>query len=140
MATEFEKTVEKSFYLQREDLQENIVIIKINKLYREGMSAEALYETTRGIWKRNLKSLAGTEYCLSVYKGEVVEVYKIDEWNPAGTTPMKTRVINPEHTIGRVEFVGKVALDEVREKYIGRSVTKLYKRGEANPVKVFRKD
>ena len=57
MATEFEKTVEKSFYLQREDLQENIVIIKINKLYREGMSAEALYETTRGIWKRNLKSL-----------------------------------------------------------------------------------
>ena len=104
------------------------------------MSAEALYESTRGIWKRNLKSLAGTEYCLSVYKGEVVEVYKIDEWNPAGTTPMKTRVINPEHTIGRAEFVGKVAPDEVREKYIGRSVTKLYKRGEANPVKVFRKD
>ena len=89
MATAFEK----AYYLQREDLQENIVIIKINKLYREGMSAEALYESTRGIWKRNLKSLAGTEYCLSVYKGEVVEVYKIDEWSPAGTTPMKTRVV-----------------------------------------------
>ena len=104
------------------------------------MSAEALYETTRGIWKRNLKSLAGIEYCLSVYKGEVVEVYKIDEWNPAGTTPMKTRVIAPEHTVGRVEFIGKVAPDEVREKYIGRSVAKLFKRGEASPVKVFLKD
>lgn len=58
------------------------------------MSEEALYETTCGIWKRNLKSLAGTEYCLSVYKGEVVEVYQIDEWNQVGTTPMKTRVID----------------------------------------------
>ena len=140
MATEFEKAVEKSYYLQREDLQENIVIIKINKLYREGMSAGALYEATRGIWKRNLKSLIGTEYCLSVYKGEVVEVYQIDEWNPAGTTPMKTRVIDPEHIVGRVEFVGKVASDEIRDKYIGRSVAKLYKRGEASPVKVFYKD
>ena len=50
---------------------------------------------------------------------------------------MKTRVIDPEHIIGRVEFVGKVAPDEVREKYIGRSVAKLYKRGEISPVKVF---
>ena len=140
MVIEFEKVLEKSYYLQREDLQENIVIIKINKLYREGMSAEALYETTRGIWKRNLKSLVGTEYCLSVYKGEVVEVYQIDEWNTAGTTPMKTRVVDLEHTIGRVEFVGKVAPDEIRDKYIGKSVAKLYKYGEASPVKVFRKD
>jgi hypothetical protein len=53
---------------------------------------------------------------------------------------MKTRVINPEHTAGRVEFVGKVAPDEIRGKYIGRSVAKLFKRGEASPVKVFLKD
>lgn len=127
-------------YLEREDLQENIVVIKINQLYWSGMSEEALYEVTRGIWKRNLKSLVGTEYCLSVYKGIVVEVYQIDKWNPAGTTPMKTRNIIPEHTDGRVEFIGKVAPDEIRDKYIGRSVAKLYKPGEANPVKVFRKN
>ena len=104
------------------------------------MSAEALYETARGIWKRNLESLVGIENCLSVYKGEVVEVYQIYERNPTGTTPMKTRVIAPEHTVGRVEFVGKVAPDEIRDKYIGKSVAKLYKYGEASPVKVFRKD
>ena len=53
---------------------------------------------------------------------------------------MKTRVIAQEHTVGRVEFVGKVAPDEIRNKYIGRSFAKLYKRGEVNPVKVFRKE
>lgn len=126
-------------YLEREDLEEDIVIIKINRLYREGMSEEALYEATRGIWKRRIDSVEGTEYCLSVFKGEVVEVYKIDEWFPAGTIPMKTRNIIPEHTVGRVEFVGKVAPDEVRNKYLGKSVARLFKYGEASPIKVFHK-
>ena len=46
------------------------------------MSEEALYDATRGIWKRRLESVEGTDYCLSVFKGEVVEVYKIDEDSP----------------------------------------------------------
>ena len=124
-------------YLERDDLDEDIVVIKINRLYREEMSEEALYEATRGIWKRKIESVEGTDYCLSVYKGEVVEVYKIDEWLPAGTIPMKTRTILPERTAGRVEFVGKVAPDELRNKYIGKSVAKLFKYGEASPIKVF---
>ena len=127
-------------YLERDDLDENIVVIKINRLYREGMSEEALYEATRGIWKRRIESVEGTDYCLSVYKGEVVEVYKIDEWLPAGTIPMKTRTILPERTVGRVEFIGKIAPDEIRNKYIGKSVAKLFKYGEASPIKVFRRE
>ena len=124
-------------YLERDDLDEDLVIIKINRLYREEMSEEALYEATRGIWKRRIESVEGTDYCLSVYKGEVVEVYKIDEWLPAGTIPMKTRTILPERTVGRVEFIGKIAPDEIRNKYIGKSVAKLFKYGEASPIKVF---
>ena len=131
--------MEKNYYLEKEDFAEDVVVIKINKLYRKGMSEEELYEATRGIWKRNLKSLEGTEYCLSVFKGEVIEVYQIDEWNPAGTTPMKTRVISPERAVGRVEFVGKIASEQIRDKYIGKSVAHLFQFGEASPVKVFRK-
>ena len=104
------------------------------------MSEEALYEATRGIWKRRLESVEGTDYCLSVFKGEVVEVYKIDEWLQAGTIPMKTRTILPERNAGRVEFTGKVALDEIRNKYIGKNVSKLFKYGEASPIKVFRRE
>ena len=127
-------------YLERDNLDEDIVVIKINRLYQEGMSEEALYEATRGIWKRRIESLEGIDYCLSVFKGEVVEVYKIDAWLPAGTIPMKTRTILPERTVGRVEFIGKVAPDEIRNKYIGKSVSKLFKYGEASPIKVFRRE
>ena len=70
----------------------------------------------------------------------MVEVYKIDEWVPAGTIPMKTRTILPERTSGRVEFIGKVAPAEIRNKYIGKSVAKLFKYGEASPIKVFRRE
>ena len=38
--------------LTLEDIKENIVIIKINKSYREGMSETELYDVTRGCWKR----------------------------------------------------------------------------------------
>ncbi len=53
---------------------------------------------------------------------------------------MKTRTILPERNAGRVEFTGKVAPDEIRNKYIGKNVSKLFKYGEASPIKVFRRE
>lgn len=119
------------------DIKDNIVIIKINKLYRDNMSAEELYETTRGIWKRKIESVAPADYCLSVAKSIVVEVYKVHQWYMAGTTPMKSRTFTEEECHNRIEFVGELAPDNIREKYIGKSVANLYKQGEADPVKVF---
>lgn len=126
--------------LNREDLTENIVIIKINRLYHEGMNENELYEATRGVWKRNIESVSKADYCLAVAKGMVVEVYKIENWYPAGTIPMTTRSIEPDRIEGRIEFVGILAEERIREKYIGKSVANLYKHGEADPVKVFLKD
>lgn len=123
--------------LQLEDIVDNIVIIKINKLYRDNMSAEELYEATRGIWKRKIESVAPADYCLSVAKSIVVEVYKVNQWYMAGTTPMKSRTFTEEECNNRIEFVGELAPDSIREKYIGKSVANLYKQGEADPVKVF---
>lgn len=37
---------------------------------------------------------------------------------------------------GRYEFVGEVA-EEIRDRYIGKSMANLYKKGEANPIKYF---
>ncbi len=37
--------------LTLEDITDNIVIIKINKSYREGMSGTELYDVTRGCWQ-----------------------------------------------------------------------------------------
>lgn len=123
--------------LNLSDIKDDIVIIKINKLYRDNMSAEELYEATRGIWKRKIESVSPADYCLSVAKSIVREVYKVNQWYKAGTTPMKSRTFTEEECKNRIEFVGELAPDNIREKYIGKSVANLYKQGEADPVKVF---
>jgi uncharacterized protein len=98
------------------------MLITINKLYRSHMTPLELYETTRGIWvvgpKRNK-----AEYALCVTHGVVREVYRIDQWHPAGTLPYQTRDTSNFKGSGRWEFSGKVAQD-IRELYMGRSVGK----------------
>lgn len=121
----------------KSDITDNIVIIKINQLYRPDMTPEELYEATRGVWKRKIESVEKAEYALSVAFSKVIEVYKIFQWFPAGTNPMKTRQVNPEHCIGRIEFSGDIATNKIRLKYLGKDVSQLYKYGEANPVKTF---
>ena len=128
---------EKQLLLRPEDITENIVIIKINQLYRTDMTDLELYETTRGIWRRRIESVQDAEYALAVLKGKVIEVYSINGWYPAGTFPMETRKLDPERCKNRIEFTGKLAPEGIRRKYIGKSVAGLFKFGEANPVKFF---
>lgn len=68
--------------LTLEDIRENIVIIKINKSFREGMSETELYDVTRGCWKRKITSVEKADYALAVVYGIVKEVYQIEEWLP----------------------------------------------------------
>lgn len=121
--------------LRLADITDNVVIIKINKLFHNGMSELELYETTRGIWKRKIESVEKADYALAVYKGIVIEVYKITNWAKAGTYPMQTRQIDPKRCKDRIEFIGTIAEQDARGKYIGRDVSPLFKYGEANPVK-----
>ncbi len=134
-----ENTNESGNIITRESLIHNIIVIKINQLYQEGMSPEALYEATRGIWKIKIERAERADYALSVYKGIVKEVYKIDSWYPAGTTKYNTRTLNKERCIGRAEFIGRVASSDIRKCYIGKSIAPLFKFGEASPVKVIEK-
>ena len=129
---------EKQLMLRPEDITDNIVIIKINQLYRFDMTELELYETTRGIWRRKITSVEDAEYALAVAHGKVVEVYQIDQWYPAGTVPMETRKLDPERCKNRIEFVGKIAPNWIRKKYVNTDVSGLFKYGEANPVKLFR--
>ena len=122
--------------LERKDIGENIIAIKINRSYRENMTVTELYEVTRGWWKLDLKKARYAEYVFSVYQGIVKEVYKIDGWFPAGSIPRIT-LPNEVAPADRFEFVGEVAEQNIREKYIGKSLVNLYRNGEANPIKYF---
>lgn len=126
-------------YIERQDIKENIVVIKINESYYEGISAEALYDYTRGIWYRSLKSVNGAEYALCVVNTIVIEVYKIDHWMPGTKAVFKTRKVDSKEATRRIAFVGKVAEDSIRNRYIGKSVSHLYERNASNPCVSFDK-
>ena len=99
------------------------------------MSAEALYESTRRIWivgERRNRAI----FAMAVYVGVVREVYEIESWHHAGSTPYATRVQAElaKQQSKRWEFVGHVALESVRSRYVGRSVAHLFRSGQQSPV------
>ncbi|MBR4024076.1 MAG: hypothetical protein IKI86_02225 [Firmicutes bacterium] len=61
--------------LKRGDITDNIIIIKINRSYRPGMSAESLYDAARGCWNISIPYASVADYALAVSFGEVKEVY-----------------------------------------------------------------
>ena len=115
------------------DIAEPTILIRIPRLYRQGMSREALYEATRGHWKMGTRR-ERAELAMAVAGGIVREVYDIDGWHQAGSTPPAVPV-HREAPPDRWEFTGSVAADSVRSKYLGRSVKGYFRRGSRTPFR-----
>src|SRR4051794_21023732 len=100
------------------DIKQQTMLIRINELYYDGMTPQELYEATRGIWRVGGRR-EQAELAMAVFKGVVLEVYRVHQWHPAGTTEYETR--DGESFLGcdRWEFTGEVAMD-VRNEYIGK--------------------
>jgi len=118
-----------------EDFNDNVMLIKINKLYRNDMNAYELYEATRAYWRVSLEQAKKVKYALAVYYGMVLEVYEITEWLPAFSTMMYQRVEKPEELKSRYEFIGKLAPEDVRKKYKDKSVASIFTKGEQYPIR-----
>ena len=107
------------------------ILIRINKLFRYGMSEIELYDATRGVWKLDPKKATG-RLALAVFDGVVQEVYRPQHWLPAGST-LSTR--GKLATAGRYEFVGNIAEPSVRRQYLYKSVAHLLPQGNQNPIR-----
>jgi hypothetical protein len=111
-----------------DDIKEHVILIRVNQLYRYGMSDQELYDATRGIWDMADRKY-NADYAFSVFMGIVMDVYKIKSWHRAGTTPYPTRPnmtrnnIAPER-LGFWEFIREPVSDEIRNKYRMKSVKK----------------
>jgi hypothetical protein len=118
---------------ERAQIIDPVVLIRVPRLFRPGISALALYEATRGVWKigprRDL-----VKYALTVHEGIVQEVYEVSHWQPAWTTPYSTRTFPDQTVPGRWEFVGSVAGAAVRTRYLQKTVTQHLSRGAQNPI------
>lgn len=104
-----------TYQKKRCKIDEPAILIRINKLYRYGMTGAELYDITRGVWKVNTDRAARARYAFAVYQGIVREVYAINRWLDAGSTYSAQ---NPHgaRIKGRSEFAGTLAEDRVRRK------------------------
>jgi len=113
-------------------IAEPCLLIRINKLYRPGMTTEALYEATRGVWKLG-KRRNRAQFALAVYQGVVRHAYEIHMWHRGGTTPYSTRAPDDVDAPDRWEFTGVVA-EKLAVKYCGGSVEKYLPANAQNPI------
>lgn len=114
-------------------IDDPVLLIRINRLYRHGMSGSELYEATRGVWKLGERR-KGAKFALAVFEGVVREVYEIHSWHPAGTNHYASRPEKDVAIPGRWEFVGKIAPNEIRDKYIDHSVKEYLPAKAQNPI------
>jgi hypothetical protein len=96
------------------------------------MTAVELYDVTRGAWKLGRKR-SKISLALAVFEGIVREVYEVAAWLPAGST-FSTRSPRGLRSKKRWEFVGRVAADPIRRRYVDRYVGHLFPSGAQNPV------
>jgi uncharacterized protein len=108
------------------------ILIRITELYRPQMSAAELYDGTRASWKLGRKR-ERAKYAFAVFEGVVREVYEITAWLPAGST-FNSRDPHGVRSRNRWEFVGRLAPEKVRGRYLNRDVSDYFNQGARNQV------
>lgn len=95
----------------------------------------ALYDATRFAWVVSLGRARKAEYAFALKNGIILEVYAIEKWLPANYENFP-EIAEPGVDLPRYGFVGAVASDSIREKYIRKKVPPR-SRGAANPIRYF---
>lgn len=109
--------------------EHRVLLIDIALRFRHELTALELYEATRGAWHTgNRREQA--QYAFAVAANVVREVYEIHSWHRAGSTPYRIRPFASFNVDGRWEFIGGRAPANIRQAYIGRSVSHYWTKGQ----------
>jgi hypothetical protein len=124
-------------------IDEPVVAININQQYPHAKNnADDLFKCTSGIWRVSRERANKARYALAVYQGIIKEVYEIERWVPATQATLnywreRERAQGNDFSgthEGRSEFVGAVAPETIRQKYVGR---RMPVRHSQNPIRYF---
>lgn len=113
------------------EIEDNCIIININKTYKRGSGENAIYEATKEIWDIKEHRRNKAKFVLSEYKGLIVEVFKVNKWYS------KERGYNEGakkygQTYLGYGFEGTIADSLEKEKYINKTISPFKKRGFAS--------
>lgn len=112
--------IKQLYWGKKIDIVDQVMLININRLFRRNMTEEDLYQATRKSWKVwNTKDKV--KYVLVHYKGIVRDVYEVIKRDKVSDT--------------RWAFEGKVANEEIREKYINGLVKHYFPKWASNPIR-----
>jgi hypothetical protein len=124
-------------------INDQVIAICIDEQFPHCETADDLYTCTRGLWHLSQERAEHAKYAFAVYKGEIKEVYEIEHWLPAtkvfsdfwvARLERQGRTINADEHIGSYEFIGHLASEDIRKKYLGH---KIPKRHAGNPIMYF---
>ncbi len=91
-----------------DEIKHHLFVIKVNKLYRFGMTDSEVYDVVRGCWKGNhpykMERLNKVQYVLGVYNDLIIGVYKPSVWAYVKDDPMGV----PERDKDKVELSDRV--------------------------------
>ena len=111
--------------VEEADITGPVVLLRIDRSYRFGITAAELYEATRGDWAMTPeKRFIKPRYAMAVVSFVIREVYIIDDWHPVPAS-----LWGP----GRWQFDGTVASEKA--DFIGKSVQSYINRRSSNPVR-----
>jgi hypothetical protein len=118
---------------RRARIKEPAILIRINHLYRPDMTPAELYDATRSAWKLG-DQRTKAHYAFAVFERVIREVYRIQDWLPGGTTFAAQNGGRRRRLTGRWEFVGTLAEDGIRKRYVNRWVGDGFLPGARNPI------
>lgn len=127
------------------ELDQPTILFRMNQLFNETLTADELYDATRGIWRVSTIRANAAMYGMAVSKGLVREVYEIipkswTQFDPAAK-PLQlptraTQDIYQENKYARGYwfFFGKVAAPKIRDKCLMKSVKGYFTPGASNII------
>lgn len=123
------------------DIQHCVFLFRIHHRFKEGMNEKEIYEMTRGFWyKISKEGIEKAQYAFGVVDGIVRGVFSVDEWGRAKDARIEefpNRKSDPHRTDQTRWFFtsNRKTPDEIRVKYLGKSVRHEFTKGMQRPNK-----
>lgn len=111
---------------EKEMKLDDVVLIKVNRSYKEDMTPEELYKATSISWVASFEKTESRDlkYYCAIYQNKIIEVYKFNGYEEE----------LPRRTPSRYILHGIIAEEEIRNLLLGMDVSLIHK-GKGNPIK-----
>jgi len=123
---------------ERVDIDDPVMVIRINRRWHRDISTEELYDITRFYWRAAEYSAKKVKYVLGVYRGLVKCIYVPTVWKKAtkGTWDPNEKY-TLENDVKRIYFEGHIPEDKVLKKYLNKDIKNHLTKGASNPIQYF---